>query len=98
MVARLGSNRAPCENAETAASEQAHATASRRGASRMGPQCNSDHNEAVYPQDKGISGRKFVPWLGLGFLIFTIVGLLGTYLAATAFTHFTAPHTAKQAR
>ena len=39
-----------------------------------------------------------MPLLGLGFLIFTIVGLLGTYLVATAYTHFTASHTAKKAQ
>jgi len=33
----------------------------------------------VYPDDRGVSGKKLVPQLSIGCVLFTIVGLLLTY-------------------
>lgn len=33
----------------------------------------------MFPEERGISGKKLVPIMFIGFLLFTIFGLLGTY-------------------
>jgi len=36
-------------------------------------------------EDPGISGKRFVPLMFIGFLIFTVVGLFGTFVVGRYF-------------
>lgn len=60
----------------------------------------SRHNRRVFPEPKPLSGKRLVPQLAVGCVVFAIVGLLGTFLLAKAFSpllHGTREEFARQA-
>jgi hypothetical protein len=46
----------------------------------------------MFPEVPEISGKKLVPQLGIGCFFFTMFGLLGTWLVATAVTSYMHSH------
>jgi hypothetical protein len=46
----------------------------------------------VSPDDKGISGKRLVPQLAVGCILFTVFGLLATYWVASAMTDYLKKH------
>jgi hypothetical protein len=46
----------------------------------------------VFPEPRPIQGKRLVPQLAVGCFLFTLLGLLGTYLAAKPLQGFLAKH------
>ncbi len=46
----------------------------------------------MFPEPKGVSGKRLVPQLAIGCILFTIFGLLGTYWVATIMTDYFKKH------
>ncbi|HWD37597.1 MAG TPA: hypothetical protein VG944_02020 [Fimbriimonas sp.] len=51
--------------------------------------------EEVTVNSRSFSGRRLIPQLAVGCVVFTIVGLLGTYLAAEVLTGYLKQHPQK---
>jgi hypothetical protein len=46
----------------------------------------------VFPEERPVEGRRLVPQLAIGCIVFTLLGLLGTYWVANASQGFLAKH------
>ena len=52
----------------------------------------------MFPEPTPVSGKRLVPQLAVGCVVFAIVGLFGTFLAARVFGSFLHPNRAQLAR